>query len=94
MYSRGEACEPTKRRGMIKARERAGPPRCQPPSLQPVTPAGVQWSAYLSNVRHSGPYHLAHALGLFDPSELTDSFMLVELGLMCSHTILFLSLSG
>lgn len=41
---------------MIKARARARPPRCQPPSFQRVTPAGVEWSAYLSNVLLSGPY--------------------------------------
>lgn len=63
----GGSMQAHKRRGMIKAGERAGPPRCQPPSFQRVTPAGVEWSAYLSNVWCSGPYHLARALGPFNP---------------------------
>lgn len=88
----GEACEPAKRRGVIKASERAGPPRCQPPSFQRVTPAGVERCAYLCNVWCRGPYHLAGALGLLNPPELSGSFMLEELVLMCSPKIIFHSL--
>lgn len=60
-----ESMQPHKRTGNDQgSRASAGPPQCQPPSFQRVTPAGVE-SAYRSNAQHSGHYHLPCALGLF-----------------------------
>lgn len=38
-----------------------------PPRSPRVTPAGEEWSAYLSNVCRRSPYHLARAPGPFNP---------------------------